>query len=80
MPVENAQLEADDIRKNRDQSDQKTTSTLRESYKFSQGILGSDGAIEIKESDRPAQSFIFLNMNSGMDLMISMIHLHSHLT
>lgn len=44
-----------------------------------QGILCSNGAVEVEEGNT-AHSFIFLNMNSGMLLMISMIQRQNHFT
>ena len=45
-----------------------------------QGILCSNGAVEVEECNTPAHSFIFLNMNSGMLLMMSMIQRQNHFT
>jgi hypothetical protein len=42
--------------------------------------MGGNGTIEVEEGDPLVHSFIFLNMNSGMDFMISMIQRQNHFT
>src|SRR5688572_28616628 len=50
-----------------------------EADEFKERIAGGDGTIEVKKCN-PFQSFSFLNMNSGIQPMMSMIHLQNHFT
>ena len=47
---------------------------------FQQGVFGGDGTVEIEKGDLSLHSFNFLNRDSGMLLMSSMIQRQNHLT